>query len=217
MESLPFIHYAKTMVVISKKGLPADGDEPAFPPQNNMVGTGDLAYQQKTSGKIGGGSNNKHDFCTHCPCTSAQHDLLSFVTGDRRCERCVRNECETCAHPNVNDTTELRAKGIKLLDLLLEDFAWTGGRDLSSLSYHDMMPKKDVQCFLGYDENFEKVMKMRNLSGTEIGNEISDSDEAHLYDFVRHLLHTEEESTVLVNTKIKVDPNVVEKLTRLPS
>ena len=55
MASVPFQHYARTMLAIAKDGIPADGDEPAFPPQKYMTGTGDLPYQQKSSGDIGGG------------------------------------------------------------------------------------------------------------------------------------------------------------------
>ena len=80
MASVLFQHYAHTMLTIANEGIPADGDEPAFPSQKNMTGTGDLAYQQKVSGEIG-----VHDFCKHCACTSDQHDLLSYVIGDRRC------------------------------------------------------------------------------------------------------------------------------------
>ena len=148
MESIPFIHFAKIMVGIAKKGLPADGGEPVFPPQENMVGTEDLAYQQKVSGKIGGGCKNKHDFCTHCPCTSVETDLLPFVTGGRICARCIRNNKETRAHRNVNDTIEPHRKGLKLLDLLLGDFVRTSKVDWAELSYHNMMPKEYVECLL---------------------------------------------------------------------
>ena len=87
MASVPFQHYACTMLVIAKDKIPAAGDEPAFPPQKHMTGTGDLAYQQKSSGEIDRGCKGKHDFCTHCTCTSAQHDFFSYVTGERRCAR----------------------------------------------------------------------------------------------------------------------------------
>ena len=118
-----------------------------------MEGTGDLVYQQKVYSDIGGRCKGKHDFCTHCACTSTQHDLLSYVTGDRRCVQCVRNRCTTCAHQSVNDTQELHRKGIKLLDLLLEDYAKKGERLLADILYHDMMPKEEVQCYVGYDAN----------------------------------------------------------------
>mmetsp|Transcript_3932 Transcript_3932/g.5884 ORF Transcript_3932/g.5884 Transcript_3932/m.5884 type:complete len:197 (+) Transcript_3932:289-879(+) len=32
MASLPFQHYARTMLAIAREGIPADGDKPAFPP-----------------------------------------------------------------------------------------------------------------------------------------------------------------------------------------
>ena len=64
MASVPLQHYARTMLAIAKDGIPADGDEPAFSPQKCMTGTGDLAYQQKSYGDIGGGCKGKHDPCT---------------------------------------------------------------------------------------------------------------------------------------------------------
>ena len=94
-----------------------------------------------------------HDFCTHCACTRAQHDLLCYVTGDRRCARCVRNQRTTCTHRPVNDKQELHRKGIKLLDMMLEDYAKKEGQVVADISYHDMMPKEEVQCYVGYDAN----------------------------------------------------------------
>jgi len=44
----------------------------------------------------------------------------------------------------VNDKKELRRKGIKLLNLLLEDFAKKKEQNLMEVSYHDMMPKEAV-------------------------------------------------------------------------
>ena len=55
MNSMAYHHYAKTMLAITREGIPADGDEPAIPPQPKMCGCGDLAHQQKLAGKIGGG------------------------------------------------------------------------------------------------------------------------------------------------------------------
>ena len=140
MASVLFRHYARTMLAIAEHGIPANDDEPALSPQKFMTGTGDLAYRQKVSGNIGGGCKAKHDFYTHCACTSAEHDLLSFVTGDLRCDRCIRNLRSTCAHRDVNDKKELRRKGMKLLDLLLEDFARKHNRIVAEISYHHMMP-----------------------------------------------------------------------------
>ena len=134
MASVLFQHYARTMLVIANDGIPEDGDEPSFSLQKFMTGTGDPTYQQKYSRDIGGGCKGKHDFCTHCACTSAQHDLLSYLTGDRRCARYVRNQQTICAHCPVNDEKELCRKDIKLLDLLLEDFAKKEECNLTEIS-----------------------------------------------------------------------------------
>ena len=98
MASVPFQHYARTMLAIAKESILADGEEPAFVRQPNVMGTGDLAYQQKAAEDIGGGCKAKNHFCTHCACTSTQHDLFSYVTGDLRCPRCIWNNRLTYAH-----------------------------------------------------------------------------------------------------------------------
>jgi len=203
----------KTSLAIVKEGIPADGEEPAFPPQPNMMGTGDLAYQQKVAGDIGGGCKAKNHFYTHCACTSTQYDLLSYVTGELRCPRCIRDHWLTCAHQPVNNQKELHRKGLCLLDLLLEDFAKREKRDLDNVAYHDMMSSEEVQCYGGYDSESRKIMEPRFLHDAKINDEIINGDNVHLYNYVRDILHTEEEPSIIEATKIKYDQNAMNKST----
>ena len=76
MASVPFQHYVRTMLAIAKEGIPADGEEPVFPPQPNMMGTGDLAYQQKVAGDIGGGCKTKNHLVHTVPVQV--HNMTSY-------------------------------------------------------------------------------------------------------------------------------------------
>ena len=53
--------------------------------------------------------------------------------------------------------------------------------------------------FAGHDENFEKVMKIHNLIRPAIDNEITEKDDALLYNFIWHIIHTKEEPTLISN------------------
>jgi hypothetical protein len=130
---------------VEEEGLPADGEEEAFPKQRGgLVGCGDLSMQRKLAGGIGGGCKMKRFFCTHCEAESGDHDLLHYVTGDDICDRCVRNNRQTCAHRVVNDSDELDRKGEKIVELLLDDYRLTKG--LPQASVLDMMPEGEVDC-----------------------------------------------------------------------
>jgi len=101
----------------------------------------------------------------------------------------VRNNYWTCAHHAVNDTIELRQKGIKSLDLLLEDFTSREQRDLEDLSYHHMVPTKDVDSFIGYDAEKGKIMEPRNLKDPATDEDITTNVDSCLYNYGRYLVH----------------------------
>ena len=90
-----------------------------------------------------------NDFCTFCACTSAQDDLLSYVSGDELCARCVWNGRTTCAHCTVNNHAELDCKAVSCLDLLLANHARIKGKDINEITYSNMMPQEDVECYAG--------------------------------------------------------------------
>ena len=81
------------------------------------------------------------------------------------------------------------------------------------VSYHDMMPKEAVQCYVGYDIEKEKIMEARLLHDPKITEEIENDINCHINNYIRHLVHTEEEPSILSATKMKYDPNAVSKLT----
>ena len=100
-----------------------------------------------------------------------------------------------------------------MLDLLLEDFAKREKRDLDNVAYHDMMSSEEVQCYGGYDSDSRKIMEPRFLHDAKINDEIINGDNVHLYNYVRDILHTEEEPSIIEATKIKYDQNTVKKST----
>ena len=47
---------------------------------------------------------------------------------------------------------------------------------MANVSYLNMMPKEDVECFSGYDDNFEKVMQVRYGSLDDLFEKLGHSD-----------------------------------------
>ena len=68
-------------------------------------------------------------------------------------------------------------------------------------------------CYVGYDANDKKIMKPQLSHDPKINEEITDDNETYLYNVVRHPVHTEEDPNIVVATRIKYDPNAVNKLT----
>ena len=93
------------------------------------------------------------------------------------------------AHRPTNDKQELHCKGIKLLDTMLTDYTKKKGQVVADISYHDMMSKEEVPCYVGYDAINEKIMKPQLLHDPKINEEITDDSATYLYNFVRHLVH----------------------------
>lgn len=89
--------------LISREGLPADGDEPALLPFI-VTHTTDLKAQWYLSNR-GGGCKNKNFFCTFCPCT--RQSLISYNVGDQRCNRCKRKGKRKCYHHAVCDSVSI--------------------------------------------------------------------------------------------------------------
>ena len=118
-----------------------------------------------------------------------------------------RNEREQFAHVHVDDIQELTRKGSVLVDLLLEDKCQRTDND--TLTVREILPASPVECFYGYDEKREKVMVEHSLRDL-----VSDDGaflHPYLYDYSRHLIHTEESDEVLEKSKVKFDPNAHQK------
>jgi len=208
MESESFIKLIDFLKKLESEGLPASGDEPALPPQKNCtVGCGDLSLQQKMS-NLGGACKVKEFFCTYCSTQSGDHDLLGYVFGDLICSMCKRNERTRCPHVPVDDLPELKRKGLELMELHLDDKRRMTGND--SLVMKDILPQGLIDCFYGYDNEFEKVMEKVDLRDT-VSEDGKSYSRSHLYDYTRHLTHTELSDKVLQKSTIKFDPNAEKK------
>ena len=176
---------------VETEGISANGGEVAIPPQKNgLTGCGDLAFQNKMSG-LGGACKSKTYFCAYCECSSADEDLLGYVSGshalDCICAICQRNRRETCAHRNVNDMLELKKKGQLRMAHLLEDFQWRSGNEDATII--EMLPVELLDCYAGYDLNLEKVWETRSLRNI-VGKNGSDLLDDYIYDYSRNILHT---------------------------
>ena len=110
----------------------------------------------------GSGCKNKDNFCHICEVPSGEHDLLLFVTRNEVCEMCTCNNRVTCAHRDVNDVSEVRRKGEKLLNHLRDSFAWLSG--ISNATFKDMIPNEEGDCYAGYDDDGVRVTEGVNLS-----------------------------------------------------
>ena len=64
------------------------------------------------------------------------------------------------------------------------------------------MPKEAVQCYIGYDSDKEKIMEPRLLHYPKTTEEIINDIDCHLINYIRHLVHTEEEPSILAAMKI---------------
>ena len=145
------IEFAKT---VESEGIKANREEVAIPAQKGgLVGCGDLSFQQKMS-SLGGACKSMRSLCRYCEFQSGDHELRGYVTGDELCAMCIQNGQETCAHRQVNDEAELVSKGHRLLNELLEDYKRRSGNESATL--RDMLPLEPVDCFAGYDEDFDK-------------------------------------------------------------
>ena len=208
MESNSFKSLLNFVKKVEREGLPANGDEPAIPRQKDgLVGCGDLAFHQKTS-DLGGACKVKTFCCTYCSTMSGDHDLLSYVSGSLVCDMCKRNGREFCAHVHVDDEKELTRKGRELVALLLKDKRRRTCN--ASLTVQDMLPSDPVDCFLGYNEEHEKVMEKVSICKLVSPDGLV-FERTHLYDYSRHLIHTEESDVVLKKSIVKFDPNAVNK------
>ena len=208
MESRGFLKLINFMKRVESDGIPANGEEVAISPQKDgLVGCGDLSSQQKIS-RLGGACKVKHHFCTYCATESGDHDLLSYVTGSLVCEMCVRNGRNKCTHVMVDDNEELHRKGMHLITLLLDDYRLTS--DSPDAKVHDMLPEGPVECFSGYTDKGVKVMENLNLREL-VSQDGQHYHRRHLFDYSRHILHTEETVDVLAESTVKFDPNAKEK------
>ena len=206
MESTGFKRLINFLKRLESEGIPANGDEPALPPQTGgLIGCGDLSFQQKMS-CLGGACKVKQFFCTYCATESGDHDLLAYVTGSKRCAMCVRNDRERCTHVAVDDPPELKSKGKDLFAMLLDDFR-TGQPNATA---HEMLIQEPVECFVGYTEDGDKVWEMRRLQDS-ISEDGTEFTRPHLYDYSCNLIHTEESESVLQGSRVKFDPTADKK------
>ena len=140
---------------------------------------------------------------------SIDQDLLGYVSGDKICAMCQRNGQTRCDHKNVKTPLKLITKGTRLMDYLLEDYQRTTSN--SNATYIDMLPSEVVDCLSGYDENLEKVMERICLKDM-VSNNGTTLTRSHVYNYARHIVHTEETDNVQTKTRVKYDPNAFEKV-----
>ena len=62
-----------------------------------------------------------------------------------------------------------------------------------------------------YDDNIEKIMEKQVLIAP-VSNDESKFVRCHIYDYSRHLLHTEDTTDVLEKSRVKYDPNAENKI-----
>ena len=108
---------------------------------------------------LGGACKSMRSFCTYCECQSGDHEMRGYVTGDEVCAKCIRNGRAKWAYRQVNDEAELMSKGHRLLKELLKDYKRRSCNEGATL--REILPLKPVDCFAGYDEDFEKLMKKK--------------------------------------------------------
>jgi hypothetical protein len=132
--------------------------------------------------------------------------MFHTVSGSERCDICKTNSRNTCPHRAVNDWNELETKGRKLLLLLLEDYKEV--HDNPNATVLDVLPEMAVECFDGYDDSDNKLAPDIFLRDT-----ITTDGRLtrYIYDYCRHLVHTEEDTNVCSKTKLKLDENAVGK------
>ena len=191
-----FFDFVRTL---EQEGLPAEGRHPAFR-QVDIVGCGDMSFQQKMIG-AGGACKVKRLFCNYCAC-DGKYDLFSVRTGDERCDICLFNNTDSCSHMSVCDKDEMVRKGDNLCAMLLEDFKERSGAPQATVV--DMVPDGETLCFSGqFDDEGLQIMTPVNLREA-----ISPDGEflrAHTYDYLREIIHVEEEEHVSSNTRIRLD------------
>ena len=191
-----FFDFVRTL---EQEGLPAEGRHPAFR-QVDIVGCGDMSFQQKMIG-AGGACKVKRLFCNYCAC-DGKYDLFSVRTGDERCDICLFNNTNSCSHMSVCDKDEMVRKEDNLCAMLLEDFKERSGAPQATVV--DMVPDGETLCFSGqFDDEGSQIMTPVNLREA-----ISPDGEflrAHTYDYLREIIHVEEEEHVSSNTCIRLD------------
>ena len=90
---------------ICESGIPAYGNELPVKGLRKTYG-GNLSFLQKIMHR-GGACKIKAHFCSHCACNGTL-DLLSFKTGNERCNICEYNDRERCNHTAVLDKKETK-------------------------------------------------------------------------------------------------------------
>ena len=159
-----------------------------------------MSFQQKMIG-AGGACKVKRLFCNYCAC-DGKYDLFLMRTGNERCDICIFNSSAGCSHMAVCDNDEMARKGDNLCAMLLEDYKERNGAPQATIL--DMVPDGETLCFSGkFDNDGSQIMTPVNLREA-----ISPDGEflrAHTYDYLREIVHTEEEEHVSSNTRIRLD------------
>ncbi len=116
---------------ISLVGLPAEDGMPALQPFQ-VLHNSDLKAAWYLSDRGGGCKTTKY-FCTLCCCS--KDELVSYKSGEQRCDRCKRRNKEKCYHHPVCDTVQVSVLLSQLEDQLGEYYEQHG-------SYYDEVIKK---------------------------------------------------------------------------
>ena len=199
-----FLHWCKS---VEKNGLPAVGNKPAIMPCQ-LVGCGDMCFLQKMTG-LGGACKVKKHFCLYCEVHGDQCMYLSKY-GTDRCKLCIANEREKCCHRPVNGTTELNRKAERAMTLLTEDYKEHVGNQDSTMK--DAVGPMPVACFSGWDGE-EKAWQILNLQDTF--SDDGSPTHPNLFDYIRPIKHTEEDSEIIKKTIMKLDTNALKKTDEL--
>jgi hypothetical protein len=189
----------------SRNGLPKYGEEPEFA-KIRVVACGDMSFLMKLINS-GGACKVKKYFCPYCEC-HGDKNMWNVFEDNKRCKICQYNNRKHCPHRAVNDSDEIGMKGRALLDLLLEDHRRVANDP--TLRLQQILPQEPVHCFAGYEGN--------NIVWTQLvlGSTISEDGlllERPINDYCRHVMHTEERTSVIQSSRMVYDPNAVEKKT----
>ena len=82
--------------------------------------------------------------------------LLTLLEGDARCKYCQHNGRDKCPHRAINSDKEVRRKGVRLLDLILQDQRRRGG--VEDLTFSELFDEGELDCFEKYNDDGSKEM-----------------------------------------------------------
>jgi len=128
-----FYEYAEKLRI---EGMPECDGQPALKPFK-VAHPQDMKSTQ-TVCKRGGNCKMKTYFCHLCSCT--KHKLLSYKTGEERCDRCKRRGKDKCYHTPVCDSTRM--------EMLLQDLESSVGEYYEKYKndFHNVQKQTKLRC-----------------------------------------------------------------------